>query len=111
MDVLNNPVLGDLYQKHAESFGVQFPPRAVQQNLPTGSTDMGNVSHVVPSIHPMYSIKTEGGNHTHEFASATGAEMAQTPTLMAAKAMAMTAIDVLCNPELLEQMKSKHNKE
>ena len=109
--MLINPVLGDLYQKHAEFFGVQFPPRAVQQSLPTGSTDMGNVSHAVPSIHPMYSIKTEGGNHTNEFTNATGAEIAQPPTLIAAKAMAMTAIDILCNPELLKQIKNKHIQE
>ncbi len=101
--------MGDLYQKHAESFGVQFPPRIVQASLPSGSTDMGNVSHAVSSLHPFYSIKTKAGNHTHEFTSATGSEGAQLPTLIAAKAMAMTTIDILCNPELFKEMKNQHN--
>ena len=109
IDVLCNPVLGDLYEKHAESLGIQFPSREVQANLPTGSTDMGNVSHFVPAIHPLYSIMTKAGNHTHEFTAATGDDNAQHPTLVAAKAMAMTAIDILCNPKLLERMKKEHN--
>ncbi|CAB4034490.1 Hypothetical predicted protein [Paramuricea clavata] len=109
IDVLNNPVLGDLYRKHAESLGIQFLPRVIEASLPTASTDMGNVSHVVPSIHPLYSITTKAGNHTHEFTKATGDEIAQSPTLIAAKSMAMTAVDILCNPEMLEQMKNKHN--
>ena len=104
-------MLGDLYQKHAESLGVQFPPQVVQAGLPSGSTDMGNVSHVVPSIHTFFSINTKAGNHTHEFTSATGSELAQPPTLIAAKTMAMTTIDILCNPELFQQMKKKHNGE
>ena len=109
LDLRNNPVLCELYQKHAESFGVKFLPKADQARLPSGSTDMGNVSYAVPSLHPFYSIATKAGNHTHEFTSATGSETAQSPTLIAAKCLAMTAIDVLCNPELCKKMKDKHN--
>ncbi len=70
-----------------------------------GSTDMGNVTHAVPAIHPVYKIDTAEGNHTHKFTAATGGEEAQHPTLVAAKAMAMTTIDILCKPELLKKMK------
>lgn len=66
---------------------------------------MGNVSHVIPSIHPIYSIPSKGVNHMREFTESTGAVAAQAPTLIAAKAMAMTAIDVLHNPQLLENVK------
>jgi metal-dependent amidase/aminoacylase/carboxypeptidase family protein len=110
IDLLINPVLGDLYQKHAESLGIQFPPQVIQAGFPSGSTDMGNVSHAVPCIHPFFSINTKAGNHTHQFTNATGSEAAQSPTLVAAKAMAMATVDVLCNPELLQQMKEKHKK-
>lgn len=109
VDVINNPVLADVYKKHAESFGVKYLPRALEKNLAAGSTDMGNISHAVPSIHPVYSIATTAGNHTHEFTAATGSEIAQPPTLRAAKCMAMTTLEVLCNPELLERVKSSHN--
>ena len=41
-------------------------------STPAASTDMGNVSYVVPTIHPMYYIGTTDGNHTREFATASG---------------------------------------
>ena len=66
---------------------------------------MGNVSYVLPSLQPGYSIKSTAGNHTQGFAQAAGREEAQHPTLVAAKSMAMTTIDILCKPELLEKMK------
>ena len=104
-NLVQNPVLSDLYIKHAESLGVAFPPKSVQETLVLGSTDMGNVSHTIPSIHPSYKIIADAGNHTREFTKATGGLEAQHPTLVAAKSMAMTTIDVLCKPELLEKMK------
>lgn len=104
-NIRTNAVLAELYQKHAESLGIQYPPRNVQETLPTGSTDMGNVSHIIPSIHPYYCIACKGVNHTREFTESAGGTAAQSPTLIAAKAMAMTAIDVLCNPHLLENVK------
>ena len=90
--------------------GIKFPPKTFQEALMMGSTDMGNVSHVVPAIHPIYKINTTEGNHTHKFTAATGAMEAQHPTLVAAKAMAMTTIDILCKPELLEKMKKTFKK-
>ena len=109
VDVVNNPVLTDLYIKHAESMGVKFPPKTLQETFMMGSTDMGNVSHAVPAIHPVYKIASVAGNHTHEFTAATGGTEAQHPTLVAAKSMAMTTIDILCKPELLEKMKKTFN--
>lgn len=98
-------MLADLYMKHAGSMGVQYAPKVVQESYTMGSTDMGNVSHVVPAIHPVYKLATDAGNHTQEFTAAAGAVEAQQPTLVAAKSMAMTTIDILCKPELLAQMK------
>lgn len=40
--------------------------------MPAGSTDMGNVSHVVPSIHPTFYIGTDVASHTRAFALAAG---------------------------------------
>lgn len=73
----------------------------------TGSTDMGNVSHVVPSCHPFFAIHTTAANHTTEFADAAGLPIAQEPTLNAAKAMAMTVISVLRSPEMLKEIKEQ----
>lgn len=71
------------------------------------STDFGNVSQLLPSIHPMYRISNcNEVNHTTEFASACGTSLAHHNTLTVAKAMAHTCIDILSNKELLAKMKA-----
>jgi amidohydrolase len=72
-DELNsNPLLVDLYQQNTESLG---RPMLRGSDLPpsmTGSTDMGNVSQVLPTIHPMVSIGCfPTVNHQPEFAAHT----------------------------------------
>lgn len=68
---------------------------------------MGNVSHVVPSIHPIFPIPCKDGNHTKEYTDAAGLPTAQEPTLNAAKAMAMTAVSVLRCPSILKEVKEQ----
>lgn len=60
-----------------------------------GSTDVGNVSHAAPTIHPDISIGSGLIAHTPAFADAAASEYAQQRVLTGAKAMAMTALDVL----------------
>jgi amidohydrolase len=60
-----------------------------------GSTDVGNVSHAAPTIHPDIFIGSNLAAHTREFATATGSDYAQERVLVGAKAMVMTAIDLL----------------
>ena len=90
----------DLYVKNAKSLGVPFDDDDMTTKL-MASTDMGNVSKMKPSIHPLFKIKTSGANHTHEFTNGTGHADNQLPTLNSAKSMAMTAIDVICDPKLM----------
>lgn len=71
------------------------------------STDMGNVSHAIPSIHPIFPIPCKNGNHTKEYTDAAGLLSAQEPTLNAAKAMAMTAVSVLRCPSILKEAKEQ----
>ncbi|XP_029204279.2 peptidase M20 domain-containing protein 2-like [Acropora millepora] len=103
-----NPTLADLYKANAESLGVKYDKSAQAEGR--GSTDMGNVSHVVPATHILYAIDTEAGNHSHAFTAAAATEAAHNKTLIASKAMAMTAIDVICDPELLKQIKKEFKK-
>ena len=59
-----------------------------------GSTDMGNVSHRVPSIHPMVAVAPRGvAIHTPEFAVHAGGAAGDRAVLDGAKALAATAID------------------
>ena len=63
---------------------------------------MGNVSHRVPSIHPMIAASPPGvALHSQEFARWAGSEHGHRAVIDGAKALAMTALDVLCQPNLV----------
>jgi amidohydrolase len=64
-------------------------------NEADGSTDVGNVSHAAPTLHPDIAIGCGLMPHTPEFAAAAGSKYAQERLLVGAKAMAMTAVDLL----------------
>ena len=59
--------MADVYRKLAEHVGVKFDKKEEESG---GSTDMGNVSQIVPSIHPVFGIETTAVNHSKEFAAA-----------------------------------------
>lgn len=70
------------------------------------STDMGNVTYVVPSIHPTFQIDTAGGGvHTPDFAEAAKTAEGHRRALVQGKAMAATAIEVLVSDEFAETVK------
>jgi len=96
-----NKILIDFYVNNAKSLGVTFNDA---DSSMVASTDMGNVSQIKPSIHPLYRINTAGANHTHEFTKATGSAESQLPTLNSGKSMAMTAIDVVFTPNIMKEV-------
>uniref|UniRef100_A0A131XVD3 Peptidase M20 domain-containing protein 2 n=4 Tax=Ixodes ricinus TaxID=34613 RepID=A0A131XVD3_IXORI len=105
--VVTNSVLAGLYKKHAEQLGVVFDDGNPEATLFVASSDMGSLCHTVPSIHPIYRIASAGPNHTQEFTDAAGHPGAQEPTLVAAKAMALTCLDLLLQPkQLVSQAKA-----
>ncbi|CAL1535330.1 unnamed protein product [Lymnaea stagnalis] len=101
--LITNETLAKLYETNGALIGVEFPPVASKQIL--GSTDMGNVSHRVPSLHPTYNCGTQAVNHTKEFALASASPDAQPSTLAQAKILAMVALDIFLNPDLLSKIK------
>lgn len=70
------------------------PVRQLPDNDAGGSTDVGNVSHVAPTLHPELSIGAGLTAHTPAFAQAAGSTAAQKRALVGAKAMAMSAWDI-----------------
>ncbi len=90
----NNMTLAGLFKQNLESVGRKV--EAFDPRFGLGSTDMGNVSQVVPSIHPTIAI-AHGDVliHTPEFAAATVSDAGHNGLLDAAKAMAMTVADIL----------------
>ncbi|WP_345752061.1 amidohydrolase [Microbacterium rhizophilus] len=93
--LVSNPVLAELARAAYERLG-----REVANEPITGSTDMGNVSHVVPSIHPMVRLVPDGVPHTREFAAAAGGPEAEPAIADGALMLAATALAVYRDPAI-----------
>ena len=72
LNVINNKSIVTLFEKNATNLGIKFSTDERLLSSLAGSTDMGNVSYEVPSIHPMFSIGTMVMNHTRPFTAAAG---------------------------------------
>ncbi|KAE8376404.1 hypothetical protein BDV26DRAFT_294150 [Aspergillus bertholletiae] len=96
MDLRVNDTLSDIYVKEMGVLGEKFMPREVQAKG-FGSTDMGNVSYVVPSFHGAFVIPVSSGVacHNPDFATAAATDEAHTIAIKCAKGLAMLAIQVL----------------
>jgi len=101
----NNEILAKLFKQNLETLGRYV--EAFDPEFGLGSTDMGNVSKVVPSIHPLIAIaSSEVLGHTPEFAAAAASEAGHEGLMDAAKAMAMTVVDIL-QPGMLDKIKQE----
>jgi metal-dependent amidase/aminoacylase/carboxypeptidase family protein len=102
--VTTNRPLADAFSANAHAMGRQMKPRRPGDTH--GSTDMGNVTSLVPGIHPFLSI-TDGPvpGHSIEFAAAARTPQALETMHVAAKILAMTAIDVLRDEKLRARAK------
>jgi len=99
-----NPTLARLFAANVSAVGETVVEPDPDERK--GSSDMGNVSHLLPAIHPYIPIVDPGqGGHTPEFALAAASERGNQALLRAAKALAMTAVDLFTQPELVEQAK------
>jgi len=93
-DLVPDPDMAALYQANAEALGRRFPAAGVDP--PAGAaTDMGNVSHQIPTIHPMLGLDCSPAvNHQPEFAAACITPTADRAVLDGATALAWTAADI-----------------
>ncbi len=91
-----NQTLLDLFAANMASVGLK-ESEPIRDRM--GSSDIGNVSQVVPAIQPMVAIAPSGmAIHTRDFAEAAVTPMARAGMLAAAKILAMTAFDLLADP-------------
>jgi metal-dependent amidase/aminoacylase/carboxypeptidase family protein len=98
--------MAQLFINNMSSLGREVQLENANQSF--GSTDMGNVSQLVPSIHPSVAIAPKGVNiHSPKFAEAAASEAGIQGMIDAAKAMAMTVVDLLTNPENVDQVKKE----
>ncbi|XP_024147857.1 peptidase M20 domain-containing protein 2 isoform X2 [Oryzias melastigma] len=106
-NILRISALEDLYERNGTALGMNFTTDEDVLKNESGSTDFGNVTFAVPGIHPYFYIGSDALNHTDEYRAAAGDERAQFFALRVAKALAMTALDLLLHPELLEKVKQE----
>lgn len=106
-DMVTNTPLSEAFTKELISLGVK-EEEILTDRGGSGSLDMGNVSHVVPSIHPYIKICNESyACHTHEFREAALSEKAREAMILGAKTMALTGYEVITNKSLLDEIKAE----
>ncbi|PVE66944.1 M20 family metallopeptidase [Priestia megaterium] len=108
-DMQTNQTLSDVYTNNLVSLGVSEQSITEDQG-DHGSLDMGNVSQVVPAIHPYIQICDDYFVcHTHEFREAALSEQGREAMILGAQTMALTGYDVLTNQTLLQKIKEEFN--
>ncbi|KAJ6782205.1 hypothetical protein PWT90_03710 [Aphanocladium album] len=102
--VVGNKTVCETYSKIMGLLGHKV--LAMQEKPLVASTDMGNVSHEVPSMHGAFCIPTPDGGplHTKSFAAAAATEEAHNAAVECGKGMALVAFSILNDDELAAQM-------
>jgi amidohydrolase len=106
-DMVDNPTLVRLYAANSEAIGrpLEDPRRSAAPVV--GSTDMGNVSYLVPSIHPMIQVGPPNVSiHSKEFTRHARSEAGDRAVVDGARAMAHTVADLWCDPALVDEVRS-----
>jgi metal-dependent amidase/aminoacylase/carboxypeptidase family protein len=107
-ELLYNEPLASAYQANGEHLGRSFIDPAIIPLSVAGSTDMGDVSHAVPSLHAMIRIADlDVPGHSDRFREAAATPAGDAAVIDGAKALAMTALDVWERTELLPAVRER----
>ena len=102
----NNFTLARMFRKNLQSLGRRV--HLVDPRIGIGSSDIGNVSRVVPSIHPLIAIASARAvTHSPQFAKTAASEAGMRGLIDAAKALAMTVVDLMAEPAMLVKAKKE----
>jgi amidohydrolase len=104
-NMVTNQTLANSFRNNMEYLGVD-DLEANRSGF--GSIDMGNVSHVVPAIHPYIGLEEGLISHSKGFADFTITEKAHNRLSIGACALALTGYDILNNPSLFEAIKAEY---
>lgn len=111
-DHVPNRALGRAYRKYFNAMGGDIPDEEVDEikGRTMASTDQGNISYALPSLHPGFWIRPgvkETGPHSPDFTNASGKREAFNLALRVAKGLAGTALDVLEDENFLREVKNE----
>jgi len=98
-----NKALADIYRRQMEFLGLKEDDFPMDKNA--GSSDIGNVSQVLPTIHPHILLKKGINIHTREFADATITEDGKNAIMEGAKTLALTALELIMDKEAMKMVK------
>lgn len=107
--IVTNPILGELTQRAFESLGrmIDIPDGPTS----AGSTDMGNVSRVVPAVHGYVSVEPGLVIHTHDFEEAAGAAEGDAAAVDGAVILAAVIASLITHPELAYEARTAFNEQ
>lgn len=103
---IESPQLGEAFVSNLHELGVPtIDPSSIKG---VGSSDIGNISHVAPTIHAYLKIADdEVKGHTRAFCDAAGSEYAAQVMMVGVKALALTGVDVVLKPGMLAEMRAE----
>ena len=104
IDLVSDPTMTAIFAANSVALGREMPTYAESKIETYASSDMGNVSHIVPSLHPSVKIETDAVNHQPEFAAATITPSGEQAMRDGAITMAHTVID-LAEQKLWDQLR------
>ena len=105
-NIIPTPSFDEVYRRNLVSLGETVDEREAQL---LGSSDVGNVSQVVPTIQPMIRIsETPVAGHSTEKKAACRSETGLRSIALGAKALALTALDLIEQPALLQSIQADH---
>lgn len=99
-----NAAFASVYRGSLAFLGLKEDLSPVEKNV--GSSDVGNVSQVAPTIHPHIPIRDGINIHTREFAEATVTADGHRALMEGVKALGLTAIDLIFDPKKLALVKA-----
>ncbi|MBW2369111.1 MAG: amidohydrolase [Deltaproteobacteria bacterium] len=101
-----NKVLADCFNANMGSIRKEWNPSQPYPGSELAATDMGSVSQIVPAIHPWIAIMpADAIFHTPESSEAAISDVGHKAMLDGAKAMAMTTVDLMLQPQMLNKAK------
>jgi hypothetical protein len=91
---------------YVKNLGV--PESVIKEATDFGSSDLGNVGHAYPTVNLQFKIATEGtAGHSDAFREAAGSSEGWKATIIAGKALALTAYDLLTHPEKVKAIQDQ----
>lgn len=105
-NMVPNPTLARLCGENMQALGINVVEPDTNERM--GSTDMGDISQILPALHAYFAIAPESvAGHSLELAEAAVSQAGDAAVINAAKSLAMTAVDLLADRDLFEQTRAE----